>query len=118
MMKKTFFNALLCLAAALALTACALPATKTISGGERPTLSVVGAPAGAVLIVDGNVVGNADRFDGTHNILTIEEGFHEVTVQQNGRVLRSEKIYVAPGETKRIEIGTPHETESDAGEPQ
>lgn len=117
-MKKTFSNALLCLAAALALTACALPATKTISGGERPTLSVVGAPAGTILIVDGNVVGDADRFDGTHRILTIEEGFHEVTVQQGGRVLRSEKIYVAPGETKRIEVGTPREKGKDADDRQ
>jgi hypothetical protein len=114
-MKKLFKLAGIFLVAAV-LTACSLPVSQTVSGGTRPTLAIIGAPEGSTLVLDGNVAGDASRFDGKKQVLVVEEGFHQIAIQQNGRTLHFEKIVVAPGETKRIEVGTaerPREAQQD-----
>lgn len=106
-MTRQIYFLLIFVLAASTLFACGLPTTNINVGGERPTLAVIGAPAASVLVIDGKSVGDASLFDGTHQTLTLEEGFHEVTIMKDGTVFYFEKIFVSTGETKRIELQVP-----------
>jgi uncharacterized lipoprotein YajG len=85
---------LLALALALA-AACAMPSTTVRTPDTRPSLAFQGAPAGAVLFLDGKQVGDPAAFDGQPNVLRVEPGTHQVTVTAaDGAVLLDQRIFV------------------------
>lgn len=87
---------------ALALTACALPTTQVNAGTARPTLTVLGAPAGAVLFIDGLQIGAAANYNGKPNTLLIEEGVHRVELRQGATVLMARQILASGGENTKL----------------
>jgi hypothetical protein len=89
---------------AFIVAACALPETTVKTGSLRPHLAVKGAPADAVLIVDGLSMGAASQFDGNPNVLAVEEGVHLVEIRRAGKAVHSEKAFVSNGETKVIHV--------------
>jgi hypothetical protein len=84
---------------------CALPHTGVRIGSIRPTLAVHGAPESSVLYLDGIRVGLAAQFDGTAQVLTVEEGPHEIEVKINRTSVYSTKIVVSSGESRVIDVG-------------
>lgn len=88
----------------LALSGCALPQTTVRTGSTQPSLTVKGAPAGAVLFVDGLAMGAAQQFDGNPKVLAVLEGAHQIEIRQGTSVVYSEKLYVAPGETHTVTV--------------
>jgi hypothetical protein len=88
----------------LTLSACTLPQTTVHSGSAKPSLSVSGAPADAVLYVDGLSIGPAAQYDGHPKTLAVLEGAHQVLVREGSRELYSEKIFVSSGELRTIVI--------------
>lgn len=95
-----------CLAAVLlvVLAACALPQTTVKTGAAPPALFVIGAPLGAMLYVDGLVMGPAKSYDGKPNVLAVLEGAHQVEVRQGDAKLFSDKVFVSNGETHAITL--------------
>lgn len=85
------------------LSGCSMPSTTVKTVDSRPAISIAGAPDGALLAVDGIVVGKAADFNGDPNLLLIEPGTHRIVVQHAGAVLYDQKIFVDGG-IKRIVI--------------
>jgi hypothetical protein len=84
--------------------ACAMPSTVVRTPDTRPALAVEGAPAGAILFLDGVPVGEANRYDGQPNVLLVEPGTHAVTVKgADGAELLDQKIFVE-SELKTIKV--------------
>jgi hypothetical protein len=92
------------LLAALMLSACALPQTNVRTGLPSPSLVVTGAPAGAVLFVDGLSMGPAAQYDGNPNTLAVLEGTHQVEVRSGATVLYGEKVFVSSGESHTVRV--------------
>ena len=79
----------------LSAAACAMPSTVVQTPDTRPSLAIEGAPAGAILFLDGVRVGEANRYDGQPNILRVEPGTHTVTVKgADGADLLDQKVFV------------------------
>ena len=93
---------LLALFLALSLTACALPTTRVNAGTARPTLTVLGAPADAMLYVDGLQIGAASHYNGAPHTLLIEEGVHRLELRQGATVLMVQKILASGGENTKF----------------
>jgi len=84
--------------------ACAMPSTVVRTPDTRPALAVEGAPAGAILFLDGVPVGEANRYDGQPNVLLVEPGTHAVTIKgADGADLLEQKIFVE-SELKIIKV--------------
>jgi hypothetical protein len=64
----------------------------------------MGAPAGAVLYVDGLAMGAAQQFDGNPNVLAVLEGTHQVEIRQGTGVVYREKVFVSAGETHAVTV--------------
>lgn len=94
----------LILGIALAVSACALPETKVQTGSPQPGLFVQGAPAGAVLYVDGLSMGAANQFDGNPKVLTVLEGVHVLEIRQGTTVIFHDKALFSNGETHPIKL--------------
>ncbi|MBY4899161.1 hypothetical protein [Cupriavidus sp. AU9028] len=90
----------------LILAACALPNSSVHSGQGRPTLRVIGAPAQAVLFVDGMPMGEAGAYDGVQSVLKIEEGPHRIDIMQGGRPLLTRSVFASGGELVSIEVSS------------
>jgi hypothetical protein len=84
--------------------ACVLPHSETRSGTRRPSLAIVGAPTGAVLRLDGVLMGDAGQYDGHRQVLNVEEGLHTVMIESQGAVIYTTKVYAAGAETSRVEV--------------
>lgn len=93
-----------CALAATLLGGCAMPQSKVETGGTRPTLALIGAPADATLVIDGTVIGQASLYDGVHRVLTVEEGAHTVEVKSNEGVVLSKKVFASSGETIKVDV--------------
>jgi len=88
----------------LSAAACATPSTVVQTPDTRPSLAIEGAPAGAILFLDGVRVGEANRYDGQPNILRVEPGTHTVTIKgADGAELLVQKIFVE-SEQKTIKV--------------
>jgi hypothetical protein len=97
-----------CLAMTIgALTGCATPKTSVLSGSERPSLRLIGAPAESVLLLDGQPMGVAHRFDGVTGILAVEEGPHTVEVINGGTSILKMPIFAASGEVVSVDVLNP-----------
>jgi len=99
-MKRMTYVAALC----VALAGCALPASNVTSGSTRPTLRLSGAPQGSELILDGQPVGPADRYDGSKEVLAVEEGVHWVEVRQGSTAILTKRIFAASGEAVNVDV--------------
>lgn len=86
------------------LAACSMPATAVRTTETRPSFAIDGAPDGAILYVDGKMIGEANRYDGQPNILVVEPGTHTVVVKgPDGAPLFDRKVYVE-SEIKTIKV--------------
>ncbi len=95
--------ALLPLLGACAL-ACAYPQSAARTPDTRPSLAFQGAPAGTVLYLDGNAIGDPNAYDGEPNVLLVEPGTHVVTIRaKDGTVLFERKIFVE-SERKTVQV--------------
>jgi hypothetical protein len=83
---------------------CALPQSQVVSGSTRPTLSLTGAPSNSELFLDGQLIGPANRYDGTAGVMSIEEGSHSVEIRQGATSLIEKKIYAANGEAVVVDV--------------
>ena len=99
----TIRTALMC-TAFLMLAGCVTPQTTVHTGATRPGLTVIGAPAGSQLYVDGLAMGQATQFDGHPGVLAVLEGPHLVEVRAGSSTLASERIFVAAGETHAVHV--------------
>jgi len=99
-MKRTTYVVALC----VALAGCALPASNVTSGSARPTLRLSGAPQGSELILDGLSVGPADRYDGSKEVLAVEEGAHWVVVRSGTTAILTKRIFAASGESVTVDV--------------
>lgn len=85
---------------------CAYPEPAKVEQKEnRPTIGVSGAPEGAILYVDGLLMGKANDYDGTKRVLLIERGKHliEITSAQ-GKKIHSETVFLSDSVTKVIQV--------------
>lgn len=73
---------------------CTMPATTVKSIDSRPAISIDGGPKDAEVFIDGIKVGTSDDFDGHPNVLTIEQGTHQIIVKKNGQILFQQKFFV------------------------
>jgi len=95
---------LVMLVALLLLAACSMPNTTVRTTNTRPGIAIDGAPDGAILYVDGQRVGEANKYDGQPNVLVVEPGTHTVVVKgADGAPLIDRKIYVE-SELKTIKV--------------
>ncbi|MBS2025412.1 MAG: hypothetical protein JST92_23680 [Deltaproteobacteria bacterium] len=95
--------ALLAVPLSAPLSGCAMPSTVVRTPDSRPSLSIVGAPPGAVLLVDGRSSGPALAYEPPH-VLMVEPGTHQIDIADaSGRILYSQKVFVE-SETKTIQV--------------
>jgi len=95
---------LLVLLLILSAAACSTPSTVVKTPDTRPALAIEGAPAGAILFLDGVRVGEANRYDGQPDVLRVEPGTHTVTIKgADGAELLVQKIFVE-SEQKTIKV--------------
>jgi hypothetical protein len=88
----------------LGLAACTMPSTTVRTTDTRPGLAFEGAPAGSVLYVDGQMVGDPNRYDGQPDILVVEPGTHLVVVKgADGAPLFERRVYVE-SELKTLKV--------------
>ena len=98
---KIFFITILSL---VALAACSMPNTTVRTTDTRPSIAIDGAPDGAILYVDGQQIGEANKYDGQPNVLVVEPGTHTVVVKgADGAPLFDRKIYIE-SELKMIKV--------------
>ncbi len=90
--------------AAATLTACTYPVSQTKVVDDRPAITISGAPAGSQLVVDGLAMGPADSFASTRQVLKLPSGTHVVRIEQQGRVLHEEKVYLGDGVTRTVTV--------------
>ena len=86
---------------------CAYPNSGVTVRDERPTIAIQGAPAGALLYVDGVAMGNADQFDGKTKTLIVEPGRHKIEVLHQGQPLLSEQVFLGAGALKIFPVHIP-----------
>lgn len=85
------------------LAGCAMPVTTVSTVDSRPSISIVGAPDDAVLVVDGVQIGAASRYNGEPNVLVVEPGTHRIEVRHGGVTLYDQPVFV-DSEHKRIVV--------------
>ena len=83
---------------------CVYPNQQVQTVDDRPGISIVGAPSGAILYIDGLEIGPAHRFDGNPNYLIIEPGKHHVEIRQGTELLHSVDIYAGEGTMREISL--------------
>lgn len=95
---------LVALVTLLFIAACSMPNTTVRTTDTRPGIAIDGAPDGAILYVDGQQIGEANKYDGQPNVLLVEPGTHTVVVKgADGAPLFDRKIYVE-SELKTIKV--------------
>ena len=94
---------LLLIAAASALMlACQNPRSSVRIPSTGPAIQVANPPKGALLFLDGKLVGQAQRFDGNPEVLQVEPGTHLVEMRQGDQVLLSEQLFFGGSELRTL----------------
>jgi len=97
----------LCVATLVAaLAGCSTPVSQVASGSARPSLSLLGAPAGSELTLDGQSLGDASHYDGVNGVMSVEEGPHAIEVRQGSVILVKKRIFAADGEAVAIDVSS------------
>lgn len=93
----------------LVLSACLLQSckypepAKVEQKDSRPSIGISGAPAGAVIFVDGLEMGPATRDKEEVNVLLVESGKHVIELKSSGgEVLLSEEVFLSSSTRKII----------------
>jgi hypothetical protein len=86
-----------------ALAGC-MPQTSVRTGMSPPTLTVTGAPSGAILFIDGLDMGSAAQYDGNPKVLAVLEGTHQVEVRLGVNVVYKEKAFVSSGQSHNVAV--------------
>lgn len=73
---------------------CSLPATTVRTVDDRPMIAIKGAPEGAMLFVDGLLMGATDQYNGDPGVLAVEPGTHVVRITANNGTIYEQKIFV------------------------
>jgi len=73
---------------------CTMPATTVKSVDSRPAIAIDGGPKDAEVYIDGIMVGTSGDLDGHPNVLTIEQGTHQIVVKNKGIVIYQQKFFV------------------------
>lgn len=88
------------------LSGCAGQPVSTVSTPDtRPALAIRGAPADAMLQVDGLTIGAAAQFHGQPTVLKVEPGRHTITIVRRGQTLLTERLFLGEGEVKILHVG-------------
>ena len=96
--------ALAAVVVASSLVACSAPSTTVRTLDTRPAIAILDSAPGAVLVVDGKVVGQAAAFNGQPTVLRIEAGTHDVEIRDPaGNVVYRQTIFVE-SEIKTIRV--------------
>ena len=94
---------LLLIAATSALMlACQNPRSSVTIPATGPAILVANPPQGALLFLDGKLVGEAQRFNGNPEVLQVPPGSHLVELRQGDRVLRSERLFFGGTELRTL----------------
>jgi hypothetical protein len=94
----------LALAAALMLTGCAYPVTTVRTIDSKPQLIIANASPSSTLFINGVPIGPAAAYDGKKNTLQIDRGTHHIEVQDQGRMIFSQTVYLGDDLTKTITL--------------
>ncbi len=95
----------LCLLALITVTVgCVSPRTITQTTDGRPKILIKGAEKGALLFVDGTLMGQAASYSGDPSILLLEPGTHVIEVKAGDRLLFSQRIFFGGGEIRTISV--------------
>ena len=95
---------LLVAASILVLVGCQNPRGTVSIPTEGPRIRVAGAPAGAVLFVDGKAMGEARRFKGDPEVLQVAVGTHLVEIRQGDQLLLSQKLFFGGTEVRTLQL--------------
>lgn len=86
------------------LAACSTPSTTVRTVDTRPAIAILDAAPGAVLVVDGKVIGPAVNYSGQPTVLRIEAGTHDVEIRDPaGNTVYRQTIFVE-SEIKTIRV--------------
>jgi hypothetical protein len=83
-----------------------MPHSHVISGSARPTLRLLGAPGDSELILDGQLIGPANQYNGVNGVMSIEEGPHSVVIRRGNAVLAKQRILAANGEAVAVDVSS------------
>ncbi|SRR6056297_736950 len=71
---------------------------------EGAALIVTEAPTDAVLLVDGETIGRADRYDDSASALALEEGDHTIEVQLGAETIFRQAMFLPTGKATTINL--------------
>ncbi|MEO6666665.1 MAG: hypothetical protein ABIO65_07830 [Nitrospiria bacterium] len=86
------------------LIGCAYPNQQVHAVDDRPGLYIAGAPADAILYVDGLDMGPASKFDGQPNVLALVPGTHRVEIRRGTGTIHSTVIFLGEGVKRQITV--------------
>ncbi|HQR28979.1 MAG TPA: hypothetical protein PLL32_01135 [Anaeromyxobacteraceae bacterium] len=89
---------------ALLLAACSAPSTTVRTVDTRPAIAILDAAPGAILVLDGRVVGPAAAYTGSPNVLRLEPGTHEVEIRDPSGVTTFRQTIFVESEIKTIRV--------------
>jgi hypothetical protein len=90
----------------LSISSCATsyPERRVVQGGDEAALAFSDAPEGAMVLLNGQVVGEAILFDGVAGVLDVPPGRHLVSVILGNTTLYEEQVYVGRNSTLTIDV--------------
>ncbi len=104
-MKTKLLRHVLVVVALVALAGCiGYPSSRTDIPDERPSIAFSGAPEGSVVLVDGQAMGPAARYDGRENVLLVEPGNHLIQVRIGDRVLLTQRVFFSGQATRTFVV--------------
>jgi hypothetical protein len=84
------------------LMGCTYPTTTVKTVESKPQLAIANASPSSVLLINGVPVGSAAAYDGKKSTLQMDRGTHRIEVQDQGRTIYSQTIYLGDDLTKTI----------------
>jgi hypothetical protein len=88
----------------LALAACSAPSTTVRTLDTRPAIAILDAAPGAILVLDGRVVGPAADYTGSPDVLRLEPGTHEVEIRDPSGATTFRQTIFVESEIKTIRV--------------
>ncbi len=103
-MKTKLLRHVFVVVALVALAGCiGYPSSRTDIPDERPSIAFSGAPEGSVVLVDGQAMGPAARYDGA-SVLMVEPGNHLIQVRIGDRVLLTQRVFFSGQATRTFVV--------------
>ncbi|MAU40370.1 MAG: hypothetical protein CMF31_01995 [Kordiimonas sp.] len=88
----------------LVLAACgSMPKHYNTRGTDTPEISIMNAPEGSTLLLDGQNIGavTAER-----HIIPVAKGSHDISIMNAGSVIYERTIFIENGTRKEIDLST------------